>query len=103
MMNDANKKRFIRALSEAVDELTTNAKCYGYKHEPEFVAIVSQMRACRDNIRAVLQANENELLQEQKEQKQERSVLMGVLEEELERLERQEVIYARDLQDLPND
>ena len=69
MMNDVNKKRFIRALSEAVDKLTTNAKCYGYKHEPEFVAIVSQMRACRDNIRAALQANEAKLMQELQEEK----------------------------------
>ena len=102
-MNDANKKRFIRALSEAVDELTANAKCYGYKNEPEFVEIVSQMRACRESVRASLQANEDALLQEQKEQKQERSVLMGVLEEELERLERHQVFYSRDLQELPND
>ena len=65
MLSDSNKKRFIRALSEAVDELTANAKCYGYKNEPEFVAIVSQMRACRDNIRTALQANENKFLQEQ--------------------------------------
>ena len=29
------------------------------------------------------------------------SILMGVLKEELERLEQQEVIYVRDLQELP--
>lgn len=29
------------------------------------------------------------------------SILMGVFEEELDRLNRQEVIYARDLQELP--
>lgn len=66
-MNDVNRKRFIRALSEAVDELTANAKCYGYKNEPEFVEIVSQLRACRENVRAALQANEDALHQEQLE------------------------------------
>ena len=60
-MHDYNKKRFIRAMSGAIDDLAKDAKCFGYKNDADFIEIMAQMRACRDKVREELRQNEESL------------------------------------------